>query len=197
MCTRITQRSGALSPFHRPCFIAPWRQAVNYSRNFVYIIYISLHYKWAECRASDKKCNKVGHFARVCRATERKESQRENRKPVNRKKGKNYKVCAVAIERQSWVGEEDSRSEKKHVLSKGKDDRVLININGRKIKMVADIGCGQNIIPSQLYKDGIQFKRCPLKHTNVCSVWSAISPEMFGILGSQLDCRYEFYRLAY
>jgi hypothetical protein len=139
---------------------------VNYSRNFVYIIYISLHYKRAECRASDKKCNKVGYFARVCRATEHKESQRENRKPVNRKKGKNYKVCAVAIERQSWVGEEDSRSEKKHVLSKGKDDRVLININGRKIKMVADIGCGQNIIPSQLYKDGIQFKRCPLKHTN-------------------------------
>ena len=24
--TCITQRSGALSPFHRPCFIAPWRR---------------------------------------------------------------------------------------------------------------------------------------------------------------------------
>lgn len=120
-------------------------------------------HKPVECRARDKKCNKVGHFAWVCRSTEHKESQRENRKPFNRKKGKNYKVRAV--ERQSCVDEEDSWAEEEHVLFiKGKDDRVLINVNGREIKMVADTGCGQNIISSQLYKE--QFKRCPLKHTN-------------------------------
>lgn len=37
-------------------------------------------------------------------------------------------------------------------------------LTGGKIKMVADTGCGQNIISSKLYKE--QFKRCPLKHTN-------------------------------
>ena len=87
----------------------------------------------------------------------------EVKKPFNRKKVKSYKIRAV--ERQSWDSKEDSSSEETHVLFiKGKDDRVLININGRKIKMVADTGCGQNIISSQLYRE--QFKRCPLKHTD-------------------------------
>jgi hypothetical protein len=45
----------------------------------------------------------------------------------------------------------------------GQDSPVHITINDRKIKMVADTGCRQNIISSQLYRE--QFKEHPLEST--------------------------------
>ena len=45
----------------------------------------------------------------------------------------------------------------------GHDNCTQVTINGQKIKMVADTGCRQNIISSQLYKE--QFRRFPLERT--------------------------------
>ena len=46
----------------------------------------------------------------------------------------------------------------------GQDNRVQIAINGRKIKMVEDTGCKQNIISYELYRE--QFKAYQLKKTS-------------------------------
>jgi hypothetical protein len=45
MYTRITERSGTLSPFHRPCFIAPWYGAVEKRKSFI-IKYTVYYYKF-------------------------------------------------------------------------------------------------------------------------------------------------------
>ncbi|CAB4028634.1 Transposon Tf2-9 poly, partial [Paramuricea clavata] len=58
----------------------------------------------------------------------------------------------------------ESESEDEQILfMEGQDSPVQITINGRKIKMVADTGCRQNIISSQLYTE--QFKEHPLEST--------------------------------
>jgi hypothetical protein len=49
------------------------------------------------------------------------------------------------------------------LFMEGQDSPVQITINGCKIKMVADTGCRQNIISSQLYRE--QFKEHPLDST--------------------------------
>ena len=59
---------------------------------------------------------------------------------------------------------DESNSEEEFVLCVGKEsNRVQVVLNGRKIKMIADTGCKQNIISSQLYNE--QFKSYPLEKT--------------------------------
>ena len=110
------------------------------------------------------KCSKIGHFALVCRSLQtRKDNQKVKEREIVNRINKRYKVRAVEGQAES-SGEQDSasQSDEEYVLYiKNKDDHLLISVNGRKIKTVADTGCKQNIISSQLYKE--QFKRCPLK----------------------------------
>ena len=83
----------------------------------------------------------------------------------SKKKGRRHKkVCA--IRREDTEASQESYSEgesgEEYVLfMKGHDNRKQVTINGQKIKMVADTGCRQNIISSQLYKE--QFRRFPLE----------------------------------
>ena len=120
-------------------------------------------------------CKKVGHFARVCRSkTQTEQPGEETRRSSNKKKNKrhsSYKnVRAISSKVGSdWLGgddgesEDNGESEEEFVLFMSQDNRVQIALNGRKIKMVADTGCKQNMISSKLYRE--QFKAYQLKKT--------------------------------
>ena len=139
-------------------------------------------HKPADCRAISMKCNncqRLGHFARVCR------SKGVSRKPYESQKTSSKKTKAHrnvrAIQRKDSDSNEsciESESEDEQILfMEGQDSPVQITINDRKIKMVADTGCRQNIISSQLYRE--QFKEHPLERTStrkhsqtICGIWS-------------------------
>ena len=125
-------------------------------------------HKPADCRAISMKCyncQRLGHFARVCR------SKGVSRKPYESQKTSSKKTKARrnvrAIRRKDSDSNEsciESESEDEQILfMEGQDSPVQVTINGRKIKMVADTGCRQNIISSQLYRE--QFKEHPLEST--------------------------------
>ena len=131
-----------------------------------------------DCRAVNMKCNnckKVGHFAGVCRSKAQTEQPgEETRMTSNKKKNKRHSshknVRAISSKVGSdWLGgddgesEDNGESEEEFVLFMSQDNRVQIALNGRKIKMVADTGCKQNIISSKLYRE--QFKAYQLKKT--------------------------------
>ncbi|CAB4007875.1 Transposon Tf2-9 poly [Paramuricea clavata] len=147
----------------------PDKRNRNYnSENFKCYRCGGVGHKPADCRAISMKCNncqKLGHFARVCR------SKGVSRKPYESQKTSSKKTKAHrnvrAIRRKDSDSNEsciESESEDEQILfMEGQDSPVQITINGRKIKMVADTGCRQNIISSQLYTE--QFKEHPLKST--------------------------------
>ena len=124
----------------------------------------------AECHALNKKCNncqKQGHFARVCRSNAKPRKQ-ETQRTLSKKKG--YKAKGIRAIRSKDYSKDDNKhldesdSEEEFVLCVGKEsNRVQVVLNGRKIKMIADTGCKQNIISSQLYNE--QFKSYPLEKT--------------------------------
>ena len=124
----------------------------------------------AECRALNKKCNncqKQGHLARVCRSNAKPRKQ-ETQRTLSKKNG--YKAKGIRAIRSKDYSKNDNKhsdesdSEEEFVLCVGKEsNRVQVVLNGRKIKMIADTGCKQNIISSQLYNE--QFKSYPLEKT--------------------------------
>ena len=123
----------------------------------------------AERPALNKKCNncqKQGHFARVCRSNAKPRKQ-ETQRTSSKKKG--YKAKGIRAIRSKDYNKDnkyldESDSEEEFVVCVGKEsNRVQAVLNGRKIKMITDTGCKQNIISSQLYNE--QFKSYPLEKT--------------------------------
>ena len=108
-------------------------------------------------------CQKIGHFACVCRSKTVPRKPYGSQNISSKKKGRRHKkVCT--IQRKDTEASQESYSEsesgKEYVLfMEGYDNRTQVTINGQKIKMVANTGCRQNIISSRLYRE--QF-RCSL-----------------------------------
>ena len=130
----------------------------------------SVGHKPGECRAISMKCNncqKIGHLARVCLSKTVPRKPYGSQNISNKKKGRRHKkVCAIRHKDTEASQESYSESEsgEEYVLfMEGHDNRTQVTINDQKIKMVADTGCRQNIISSQLYKE--QFRRFPLERT--------------------------------
>lgn len=136
-------------------------------------------HKSIDCPAINMKCincQKLGHFARVCHSTIKYRKPGESQKIWNNKKNKQPKrVRAIGIKDLDGArGNQryDSQSEEEFVLCiNGQDSRVQVLLNSRKIKMVADTGCKQNLIASQLYRE--QFKPYPREKTTKQFVASA------------------------
>ena len=149
----------------------PSKQNRNYNNpNFKCHRCGSLGHKPGECRAISMKCNncqKIGHFARVCRSKTVPRKPYGSQNISSKKKGRLHKkVCAIRREdiEASQESYSESESGEEYVLfMEGHDNRTQVTISGQKIKMVADMGCRQNIISSQLYKE--QFRRFPLERT--------------------------------
>ena len=112
-------------------------------------------------------CQKIGHLVRVCRSKTVPRNSYGSQYILSKKKGRRHKkVCAIWRKDTEASQESYSESEsgKEYVLfMEGHDNRTQVTINGKKIKMVADTGCRQNIISSQLYEE--QFRRFPLERT--------------------------------
>ena len=154
-------------------FNNPNKEDKNYNENFKCYRCGGVNHKPGECRAKNMKCNncqKVGYFARVCRSKTVSRNLYESQMPMGKKKDKTRKkIRAIrrkdAEESQSCSEScSESESAEEYVLfMEGHDSHIQVMVNGRKIKMVADTGCRQNIISSQLYTE--QFKGHSLERT--------------------------------
>ena len=147
----------------------PSKQNKNYNNaNFKCHQCGSVGHKPGECRAISVKCNncqKIGHLARMCR------SKTVPRKPY----GSQARRKVECIKESARYSVKIQRKVRSHIakVSQGRSmfyswkDTTIVHksqlINGQKTKMVADTGCRQNIISSQLYRE--QFRRFPLERT--------------------------------
>ena len=121
------------------------------------------HAKYNDCPAINIKCNnceKVGHYARVCRS----KARGQNSKSWSRTKQKGYRKIR-AVKQEDWLEEETDSDDVEPVLYvNNKDNSIQIQLNGRKIRMIIDTGSVQNIISSELYHS--RFKVYQLMKTS-------------------------------
>ena len=165
---QVNERSGK-SSFNNPK-VSPKRSCYNCGNEWPHVT--------TPCPARNKvcrSCEKLHHFARVCRSRHTTQPQRNSglrqnsSSSVNNIESQNFQVNATSNEQQQFLF---SMGQTHTVKSSDKliKFRRNIKISGKFIPVLIDTGCSTNVINFQTFQYLQKFKKHDLKKSNVCLV---------------------------